>query len=52
MPPDMLPIIHPGSLELRVVEPESERLNQMKRGVRGGTQPRHVPGVRRNFRLN
>ena len=52
MPLDVLPIIHPGALELRVIKLETKRLDQMKRGAGGGAKPGNVTGVRRNLRFN
>ena len=52
MPFDVLPVIHAGALELRVVQLEAERLDEMQHGFRGRAQPRHVARVRRNFRFN
>ena len=52
MPGQMLPIIQAGAFELFVVQLEAERFDQMQRRSRGRAQPRHVPGVRRNLRLD
>ena len=49
MPLDVLPVIHARALELRVVEFEAERLDQVQRRARGRAQPRHVARVRRDF---
>ena len=51
MPLDVLPVIHPGALELRVVQLEAERFNQVQGALGGGAQPRHVPRVRGDFRF-
>ena len=48
----MLPVIHARALELRVVELEAERLDQVQRRLRRRAQPRHVARVRRDFRFN
>jgi len=38
--------------ELRVVELETERLDEVQHRFCGRAQPRHVAGVRRDFRFN
>ena len=38
MPFDLLPVIHAGAFELRVVQLEAERLDQMQHGFRGRAQ--------------
>ena len=52
MPRHLLPVIHPGAFELRVVQLETERLDQVERGARGGAQPGDVAGVRRDLGFN
>ena len=52
MPLDVLPVIHARALELRVVELEAERLDQMQRRLGGRAKPRHIARVRRDFRFN
>jgi hypothetical protein len=48
----MLPVIHAGALELRVIEFETEWLDEMQRRFRRRAKPRHVARVRRDFRFN
>src|SRR5207244_4789743 len=45
-------VIEAGAPELAVVEPETERLDQMQLGTRVGRKPDHVARVRRYLRLN
>ena len=49
MPFNVLPIIHSGTLQLRIVEFEPKRLDEMKRRTRRRAKPRHVPRVRGDF---
>ena len=52
MPLDLLPVIHARAFELRVIQLETERLDEMQRRLRRRAEPRHVARVRRNFRFN
>ena len=52
MPLDLLPVIHARALELRIVQLETERLDEVQNGFRGRAQSRHVARVRRNFLFN
>ena len=52
MPFDVLPVVHAGAFELRVIKLEAERLDEVQHRFRGRAQPRHVAGVRRDFRFN
>ena len=52
VPLDLLPVIHARTFQLRVVELESERLDEMQLRLRGRAEPRDVAGVRRDFRFN
>jgi uncharacterized protein (DUF2461 family) len=52
VPLHLPPVIHAGAFQLRVVQLEAERLNEMQHGFRGRAQPRHVARVRRDFRFN
>src|SRR5262245_23081723 len=49
MPLNVLPVIHPCPLQLRVIKFEAERLDEMQRRACGRTEPRYVARVRRNF---
>ena len=52
MPLDMLPVIHAGSFELRVVELETKRLDEMQRRFGRGAEAGDVAGIWRDFRFN
>ena len=52
MPLDVLPVIHAGAFELRVVQLETKRFDEMQRRLCRRAEPRHVARVRRNFRFN
>ena len=52
MPLHLLPVIHARPLELRIIQLETERLDQMQHRPRGRAQPRHIARVRRDFRFN
>jgi hypothetical protein len=52
MPAQVLPVIQPGAFELRVIELEAERFDQVQSGPRGGAKARDVAGVGRNFWFN
>src|ERR1700743_702358 len=49
MPGDLLPVVHAGTFELRIIELETERLNQMQRGFSGRAQSRHIARIGRDF---
>src|SRR6185369_4987585 len=49
MPCHMLPVIHAGAFELRVVELETKGFDEMQSRTRRGTEPGDVAGVRRDF---
>ena len=52
MPLDLLPVIHARAFELRVVQLEAERLNEVQRRPRSRAEPRDVARVRRDFRFD
>lgn len=49
MPNDVLPVIHASTLELCVVELESQRFDQVQFCSCGGAKARHVSRVRRDL---
>src|SRR5688572_11579345 len=52
LPVHLFPIVHPGALELFVVELEAERLKEMQRCPCRGAEARDVAGVGRKLRFN
>src|SRR5665213_2252568 len=49
---DARPVIHAASLEVSIVQNESQRTNQMKLGASRHAKPTDVPRVRRDLRLD
>ena len=49
MPHHVRPIIETGSFQGFVVQPKAESADKVKGTLRRSTQPRHIPGVRRDF---
>jgi hypothetical protein len=43
---DVLPVIHPGALEMPIGDLESERFDQVQLGSGGGAEARDVARVR------
>ena len=52
MPFHMLPVIHSRALELRVIQPESKGLNEIKYSARRGAQSGNVSSIGWDFRFN
>jgi hypothetical protein len=50
--PDLRPIVQPGALEMFIVNPEAERVNQVENGVRGPAEAGDRSGIGGNLRFN
>jgi hypothetical protein len=48
----VFPVIHARALEPGVIEFKPERFDQVQDAPGGRAQPRHIPCVGRDFRLN
>lgn len=51
VPGNVLPIVHAGAFELRVVQLEAEGFDQVQGGASGRAEPGDISSVGRNFRF-
>ncbi len=48
---DVFMVIQPGAFQLTIIEPKSQRLDQVQPATSIGAKPNDIPGVGRNFGL-